>query len=209
MTIATSPEPDLVPVAPTRERVEELRATMPEPPDERRRRLQNDWGYSEMEMRDVMNAGAVMLIEESVAAGATPAGARKWWLGELARRASAEGRDLADFGVTPVDVAELDTMVASGRLNDSMARQVLDAVLAGEGSPLAVADARGLLLVSDDGALSVAVDAVIAANPDVADKVRDGKLQAAGALIGQVMKEMKGQADAAKIREIILEKLCI
>ena len=144
-----------------------------------------------------------------VVAGATPAGARKWWLGELARRASAEGRDLADFGVTPADVAELDAMVGSGRLNDSMARQVLDAVLAGEGSPLAVADARGLLLVSDDGALSVAVDAVIAANPDVADKVRDGKLQAAGALIGQVMKEMKGQADAAKIREIILEKLCI
>ena len=203
------PEPDLVPVAPTRERVEELRATMPEPPDERRRRLQNDWGYSDMEMREVMNAGAVMLIEESVAAGATPAGARKWWLGELARRASAEGRDLADFGVTPAHVAQLDKMVGSGRLNDSMARQVLDAVLAGEGSPMTVADARGLQLVSDDGALSAAVDAVIAANPEVADKVRDGKLQAAGALIGQVMKEMKGQADAAKIRELILEKLCI
>jgi aspartyl-tRNA(Asn)/glutamyl-tRNA(Gln) amidotransferase subunit B len=203
------PEPDLVPVAPTRERVEELRATMPEPPDERRRRLQNDWGYSDMEMRDVMNAGAVLLIEESVAAGATPVGARKWWMGELARRASAEGRDLADFGVTPAHVAQLDKMVGSGRLNDSMARQVLDAVLAGEGSPMTVADARGLQLVSDDGALSAAVDTVIAANPDVADKVRDGKVQAAGALIGQVMKEMKGQADAAKIRELILEKLGI
>ena len=201
------PEPDLVPVAPTRERVEELRATMPEPPTERRRRLQNDWGYSDMEMRDVMNAGAVMLIEESVAAGATPAGARKWWMGELARLASVEGRDLADFGVTPAHVAELDAMVASGRLNDSMARQVLDGVLAGEGSPVAVADARGLLLASDDGALSAVVDAVIAANPDVADKVREGKLQAAGALIGQVMKETKGQADAAKARELILSKL--
>jgi aspartyl-tRNA(Asn)/glutamyl-tRNA(Gln) amidotransferase subunit B len=201
------PEPDLVPVAPTRERVEELRATMPEPPTERRRRLQNDWGYSDMEMRDVMNAGAVMLIEESVAAGATPAGARKWWMGELARRASVEGRDLADFGVTPAYVAELDSLVASGRLNDSMARQVLDGVLAGEGSPAAVADARGLQLVSDDGALSAAVDAVIAANPDVADKVREGKVQAAGALIGQVMKQMKGQADAAKARELILSKL--
>ena len=200
-------EPDLLPVAPTRERVEELRATMPEPPDDRRRRLQNDWDYRDMEMREVMNAGAVKLIEESVAAGATPAGARKWWMGELARRASTEGRDLADFGVTPADVAELDTMVGSGRLNDSMARQVLDAVLAGEGSPLAVADARRLLLVSDDGALSAAVDAVIAANPDVADKVREGKVQAAGALIGQVMTEMKGQADAAKIRELILTKL--
>ena len=201
------PEPDLVPVAPTRERVEELRATMPEPPDVRRRRLQNDWGYSDMEMRDVMNAGAVLLIEESVAAGATPVGARKWWMGEVARRASVEARDLADFGVTPVYVAELDMMVRSGRLNDSMARQVLEGVLAGEGSPVAVADARGLQLVSDDGALSAAVDTVIAANAEVADKVREGKVQAAGALIGQVMKEMKGQADAAKVRELILEKL--
>ena len=201
------PEPDLLPVAPTRERVEELRATLPEPPAERRRRLQNDWGYSDLEMRDVMNAGAVELIEESVAAGATPAGARKWWMGELARRASVEGRDLADFGVTPAHVAELDALVGSGRLNDSMARQVLEGVLAGQGSPVEFADARGLQLVSDDGALSAAVDAVIAANPDVADKVRDGKVQAAGALIGQVMKEMKGQADAAKVRELILEKL--
>jgi aspartyl-tRNA(Asn)/glutamyl-tRNA(Gln) amidotransferase subunit B len=201
------PEPDLVPVAPTRERVEELRATMPEPPAQRRHRLQNDWGYTDMEMRDVMNAGAVLLIEESVAAGATPAGARKWWMGELARRASVEGRDLADFGVTPAYVAELDALVTSGRLNDSMARQVLDGVLAGEGSPLAVADTRGLQLVSDEGALSAAVDAVIAANPGVADKVREGKVQAAGALIGQVMKEMKGQADAARARELILAKL--
>ena len=160
-----------------------------------------------MEMRDVMNAGAVLLIEDSVAAGATPAGARKWWMGELARLASVEGRDLADFGVTPAYVAELDTMVTSGRLNDSMARQVLEGVLAGEGSPVAVADARGLELVEDDAALSAAVDAVIAANPEVAAKVREGKVQAAGALIGQVMKEMKGQADAAKARELILSKL--
>jgi aspartyl-tRNA(Asn)/glutamyl-tRNA(Gln) amidotransferase subunit B len=201
------PEPDLVPVAPTRERVEELRGTMPEPPAERRRRLQSDWGYSDLEMRDVMNAGAVLLIEETVAAGATPVGARKWWLGELARRASAEARDLADFGVTPANVAELDGLVTSGRLNDSMARQVLEGVLAGAGSPVEVADARGLQLVKDDGALSAAVDAVIAANPAVADKVREGKVQAAGALIGQVMKEMKGQADAARARELILEKL--
>jgi len=201
------PEPDLVPVAPTRERVQELRATMPEPPAERRHRPQGDWGYTDMEMRDVMNAGAAILIQESVGAGATPAGARKWWMGELARRASVQSRDLADFGVTAVDVAELDALVTSGRLNDSMARQVLEAVLAGEGSPLAVADARGLQLVDDDEALSAAVDAVIAANPEVAAKVAEGKVAAAGALIGQVMKEMKGQADAAKAREFILAKL--
>jgi aspartyl-tRNA(Asn)/glutamyl-tRNA(Gln) amidotransferase subunit B len=88
-----------------------------------------------------------------------------------------------------------------------MARQVLDGVLAGEGSPTAVADARGLELVQDDSALEAAVDTVIAANADVAEKIRGGKVQAAGALIGQVMKEMKGQADAGKARALILAKL--
>lgn len=205
------PEPDLVPVAPTRETVEALRGTLPEPPGERRKRLQSTWGYSDLEMRDVLNAGAVELIEETVAAGASAAAAKKWWLGEPSRRANAAGQDLvsyaAELGLRPADVAELDGMVTSGRLNDSMARQVLDGVLAGEGTPTAVADARGLELVQDDGALEAAVDRVIAANPDVADKIRDGKVQAAGALIGQVMKEMKGQADAGKAREIILAKL--
>jgi aspartyl-tRNA(Asn)/glutamyl-tRNA(Gln) amidotransferase subunit B len=201
------PEPDLVPVAPSEETVEALRQTLPEPPAERRRRLQGEWGFSDLEMRDVLNAGAVGLIEETVAAGATPAGARKWWTGELARRANAEGRGVEDFGVTPAHIAELDQLVASGRLNDPMARQVLDGVVAGEGSPTEVADARGLQLVRDDAALEAAVDRVISANPDVADKVRGGKVQAAGALIGQVMREMKGQADAGRAREIILARL--
>jgi aspartyl-tRNA(Asn)/glutamyl-tRNA(Gln) amidotransferase subunit B len=205
------PEPDLVPVAPPRQRVEILRGTLPEPPAERRRRLQKEWDYSDLEMRDVVNAGALELIEATVAAGASPAAARKWWLGEPSRRANAEGQDIvtyaAGLGFTPADVAELDGMVIAGRLNDSMARQVLDGVLAGEGRPTEVADARGLELVRDDGALEAAVDKVIEANPDIAEKIRDGKVQAAGALIGQVMKTMKGQADAGKARELILAKL--
>ncbi|AKU17446.1 Asp-tRNA(Asn)/Glu-tRNA(Gln) amidotransferase subunit GatB [Luteipulveratus mongoliensis] len=201
------PEPDLVPVAPSRELVDRLRTTLPEPPAERRKRLQSAWGYSDLEMRDVMNAGAVEIIQETVAAGASPAAARKWWTGELARRANNEGKSVSDFNVTPAHVAELDGMVTAGRLNDSMARQVLEGVIDGEGSPTAVADARGLELVQDDGALEAAVDQVIADNPDVADKVRDGKVQAVGALIGQVMKAMKGQADAAKVRELLVQRL--
>ena len=94
-----------------------------------------------------------------------------------------------------------------GRLNDALARQVLDGVLDGEGMPAQVADARGLVLVQDDGALEAAVDSAIAANPDIAEKVRSGKVQAAGALIGQVMKSTKGQADAAKVRELVLQRL--
>jgi aspartyl-tRNA(Asn)/glutamyl-tRNA(Gln) amidotransferase subunit B len=205
------PEPDLVPVAPSREEVEALRATLPEPPAERRRRFQADWGFADLEMRDVVNAGLVELVEETVAAGASPAAARKWWSGEVARRANGEGVDVpsyaASIGVTPAHVVELESLVTSGRLNDSMARQAWEGVLDGEGTPTAVADARGLELVQDTGALEAAVDAVIAANPDVADKIRDGKVQAVGALIGQVMREMKGQADAAAARQIILERL--
>ena len=205
------PEPDLVPVAPSRELVESLRATLPEPPAARRKRLQGEWGFADLEMRDVVNAGLVDLVEETVAAGASPAGARKWWSGEVARRANAEGLDVptyaAGLGVGAASVVELEGLVTSGRLNDSMARQVWEGVLAGEGTPTQVADARGLELVQDTGALEAAVDAVIAANPDVADKIRDGKVAAAGALIGQVMKTMKGQADAGAARAIIMERL--
>ncbi|HET7477778.1 MAG TPA: Asp-tRNA(Asn)/Glu-tRNA(Gln) amidotransferase subunit GatB [Dermatophilaceae bacterium] len=201
------PEPDLVPVAPPPAEVERLRSTLPEAPSVRHRRLQLAWGYTDLQMRDVVNAGAVELVEETVAAGASPAGARKWWSGELARRANAEGRELTDFGVTPLHVAELDGLVASGRLNDAMARQVFEGVLAGEGNPAAVAEARGLRLVSDTAALAEAVDAVIVGNPDVAAKVRGGKVQAVGALIGQVMRQLGGQADAAAVRQLLLDRL--
>jgi aspartyl-tRNA(Asn)/glutamyl-tRNA(Gln) amidotransferase subunit B len=201
------PEPDLVPVAPSREWVEELRATLPENPTARRARLQAEWGFSDLEMRDTVGAGALGLVEETIVAGVAPAAARKWWLGELARRANDTGTELADLGVTPGQVAEVQGLVDAGTLNDKLARQVFDGLLAGEGTPQQIVEARGLAIVSDDGALSTAVDQAIAANPDVADKIRDGKVAAAGALIGAVMKEMRGQADAGRVRELILEKL--
>ena len=201
------PEPDLVPMAPSREWVAELAATLPEPPHVKRARLQEAWGFSDLEMRDTVGAGALALVEETIGAGATPQAARKWWLGELARRANESESDLASLGVTPADVARVQALVEDGTLNDKLARQVLDGLLAGEGTPDEIVAARGLGIVSDDGALTAAVDQAIAANPDVADKIRDGKVAAAGALIGAVMKEMRGQADAGRVRELILERL--
>lgn len=201
------PEPDLVPISPDPAWVEQLRGTLPEPPAQRRRRLQGDWGFTDKEMQDLVNAQAVELVEATVAAGAAPAAARKWWSGELARRANADGVALTDLTVTPAQVAALQGLVDSGRLTDALARQVLEGVLAGEGDPEQVAAGRGLEVVSDDGALGAAVDQAIAANPDVADKVRGGKVAAAGALVGAVMKQMKGQADAARVRQIVLERL--
>ena len=201
------PEPDLVPMAPSREWVAELQKTLPEPPHEKRARLQEVWGFSDLDMRDTVGAGALGLVEATIAAGATPQTARKWWLGELARRANESETDLASLGVTPADVARVQALVDEGTLNDKLARQVFDGLVAEEGTPDEIVAARGLGIVSDDGALAAAVDTAIAANPDVADKIRDGKVAAAGALIGAVMKEMRGQADANRVRELILEKL--
>ena len=200
-------EPDLMPIAPSAAWVEELRATLPEPPAERRRRLQAAWGFSDIDFGAIVNSGALSLVEETVQAGATPAAARKWWVTELARRANETGVEIDALAITPAQVAGVQALVDEGRVNDKLARQVIDGVLAGEGEPAEVVEKRGLAVVSDTGALSAAVDDVIAKNPDVAAKIRDGKVAAAGALIGQVMKAMRGQADAAKVRELILEKL--
>ncbi|WP_250442815.1 Asp-tRNA(Asn)/Glu-tRNA(Gln) amidotransferase subunit GatB [Actinotalea sp. C106] len=201
------PEPDLVPVAPSRAWVEEIRATLPEMPVARRRRLQTEWGYADAEMRDVVNAGAIELIEATVAAGAAPAAARKWWMGELARTAKTEGVELADLPVTPEQIGQLQQLVDAGRVNDKLARQVLSGVLAGEGSPEEVVTARGLEVVSDDGALVAAVDEALAAQPDVVEKIRGGNQGPIGAIIGAVMKATRGQADAGRVREIVLERV--
>ncbi|MBM9619193.1 Asp-tRNA(Asn)/Glu-tRNA(Gln) amidotransferase subunit GatB [Streptomyces zhihengii] len=201
------PEPDLVPVAPSREWVEELRATLPELPRVRRNRLREEWGVSEHDMQSILNAGAVDLIVATTEAGADAGSARKWWMGELARSANEQGVDLAALPITPAQVARVTALVAAGDLNDKLARQVIEGVLAGEGDPDAVVEKRGLKVVSDEGALGAAVDEAIAGNAAIADKIRGGKVAAVGALVGAVMKTTRGQADAARVKELILERL--
>ena len=201
------PEPDLAPVSPSREWVEELRATLPEPPAVRRARLQADWALGDVDMRNIIAAGTLDLIEETVAAGASPQTATKWWQGEMTRRANEADVPVAEVGITPLQVAQTQQLIDDKRINDKLARQVFDGIMAGEGEPEEILTARGLEIVSDDGALGEAVDRAIAGDPDAAQKIRDGKVAAAGALIGAVMKDMKGQADAGRARELILEKL--
>jgi aspartyl-tRNA(Asn)/glutamyl-tRNA(Gln) amidotransferase subunit B len=201
------PEPDLVPLAPPPDWVEELRASLPELPSARRARLVAAWSLSELEFEALRNAGALEVVEETVAHGASPADARKWWLGELARRANDSGADVSELPITPAQVARVAELVAAGSLNDRLAREVIDGVLEGEGSPDEVVAARGLAVVSDDGALLAAIDSAIAGNPDVVGRIRDGKVQASGVLVGAVMKATRGKADAARVRELIMERL--
>jgi aspartyl-tRNA(Asn)/glutamyl-tRNA(Gln) amidotransferase subunit B len=201
------PEPDLVPLAPPREWVEQIRRSLPELPSVRRERLQAEWQLSDADMAALRNADAFDLVAGTVAAGASPADARKWWLGELSRRANETGTELAGLAITPDQVARVAELVSSGALNDQLARQVIDGVLAGEGTPDEVVAARGLAVVSDDSALTAAVDEAITANPDVAEKIRSGKVAAAGVLVGAVMKATRSQADASRVRQLILDRL--
>ena len=230
------PEPDLVPVAPSREWVVEIRNDVAgllqvRPEFEfvpvqvgptgyrfesqfgslsaRFAQIQDQWGLTPGEMDSIRNAGAFDVVAQTVATGVSPTAAYKWWLGPIARRANDLGKDLNSISqsIPPAYVGQIDKLVSSGKLNDHLARDVIDGVLAGEGDPDTVVAARGLAVVSDEGALTAAVDAAIAANPDVAAKVRAGKVAAAGPLVGAVMKATGGKADAARVGELILERL--
>ncbi|MEV6826310.1 Asp-tRNA(Asn)/Glu-tRNA(Gln) amidotransferase subunit GatB [Amycolatopsis sp. NPDC051102] len=201
------PEPDLVPIAPSREWVEQLRGTLPEMPAERRKRIQQEWSLSDEALRDLLNVGAVDLVAATVEAGAKPDEARGWWVNTLAQEANAREVELTDLAITPKQVAEVIGLVSSGELTNKLAKEVVQGVLAGEGEPRDVVEKRGLKVVSDDSALLAAIDEALAAQPDVADKIRGGKVAAAGAIVGAVMKATKGQADAKRVRELIIERV--
>jgi aspartyl-tRNA(Asn)/glutamyl-tRNA(Gln) amidotransferase subunit B len=200
------PEPDLVPIAPAEDWVERLRATLPELPWQRRARVQAQWGLSDLELRDLVNAGALDLIATTVDAGTPPAEARSWWVSYLSQQANSRGVELAELAITPTQVARVVTLVGDGALTTTLARQVVDGILAGEGEPDDVVAARGLAVVSDDAALTAAVEQALAAQPDIAEKIRGGKVAAAGAIVGAVMKATGGQADAQRVRELVLAR---
>jgi len=198
------PEPDLEPVAPDAEYVEELRQTIPELPWLSRKRIQQDWGISDEVMRDLVNIGAIELIAATVDHGASSDKAKAWWGNFLAQKANEIGVAVPDLAITPAQVAAVVKLVDDGKLSNKLARQVVEGVLAGEGEPEQVMTDRGLAVVRDDSLIQAAVDDALAANPDVAEKIRGGKVQAAGAIVGAVMKATKGQADAARVRELVM-----
>ncbi len=147
------------------------------------------------------------LVVETVDLGAPVAEARNWWVGYLAQKANERDVETAELPITPAHIARVVALVADGTLSTALARQAVDGVLETGEDVDAVVAAKGLKRVSDTGALEAAADAAIAADPDAAAKIREGKVAAVGALVGAVMKATRGQADAAAVKEILLSKL--
>ncbi len=198
------PEPDLEPVAPSAELVEQLRGTIPELPWLQRNRIQQEWGISDEVMRDLVNNDVIDLVTATVVAGASSEAARAWWGNFLVQKANELGIEIDALAITPAQVAAVVKLVDDGKLSNKLARQVIEGVLAGEGEPDRVMADRGMAVVRDDSVIQAAVDEALAANPGIAEKIRGGKVQAAGAVVGAVMKATKGQADAARVRELVL-----
>jgi len=201
------PEPDLLPIAPDPAWVEKLRSELPENPAIRRSRLATEWGISDFDMQSLVNSDALDLVEASIAAGVDSAAARKWWTGELARLANEQEVELSALAITHQHLVNIEQLISTGALNDKLARQAIEGVLAGEGSIAEVVAKRSLAVVSDDGPLLAAIDEALASDSSIAEKIQSGKLQAAGAVVGAVMKATRGQADAARVRELLFERL--
>jgi len=199
------PEPDLLPVEANAEWVASLKAALPESPVLMRRRLRAEWGFSDVDFQAIVNAGLITEVKATIDAGVGAPAARKWWMGEISRIANDREVEPSSL-VSPEGIKALQSMVDQGTLTDKLARDVLLGMIDGEGTPEDIVAARGLEVVSDDGALMAAIDEALAADPEVLDKIREGKVQAAGAIIGAVMKAMKGQADAARVRELVIER---
>lgn len=199
-------DPDLPPVIAPREWVEDIRATLPELPWVRKARIQEEWQLSDAEMRDLVNAGALELIIQTVEEGTTADEARSWWVSYLAQKAKESDVELEQLPITPAQVARVVALIKEGKLTNKLARQAVDGVLAGEGDVDEVVQKRGLEVMQDDGAVEKAVDEALAANPDVVAKIKGGNMKASGAIVGAVMKATRGKADPATVNKLIAQK---
>ena len=199
-------EPDLVPLVVSPEWREEIRQTIPELPHQRKAR------YVELgvdpQNAEVLGSGDSTLralFDETVEAGANARAVANWITGEVTawmRREETESVDLSADSLTA-----LLNLVAEGTISNSAAKDVLDGVLRGEGSPEQVAESRDLLQMTDTGAIESAVDAVLAENPDAVERYAGGEQKIVGFLVGQVMRATQGKADPKTVNALLREKL--
>lgn len=198
------PEPDLVPIEPSADWIESLRAALPELPTARRARLAAEHGL------DAAQAGLVGASSESVAyfdslilAGVTPRDAAVWMAGELARAMNAAGHDISEVTVSAKDLAALIAAVADGKVNNNTAKKVLSEAYSAGRAPMEIVGERGLTQVSDTSAVRAAVDDVIASHSSEVERFRAGEEKVFGFLVGAVMKAMRGQGSPAVVNEVL------
>ena len=202
------PEPDIPPLEISEDYLERLRKEQPEMAESRMDRYQADWGLPVYDTQMLTSQKALAeFFEATVALGAPPKQAANWIMGEVLRRLSADGLEAKDMVFTPKTLARLIELVQTGALNRNTAVKVFDAVFADDADVDAYVREHGLEQVSDAGLVGSVVDKVLAANPKSIQDFKAGKEKAFGFLVGQVMRELKGQASPQVVNQTLREKL--
>ena len=202
------PEPDIPPLEIGEDYLERLRKEQPEMAEARMARYQADWGLPVYDTQMLTGQKALAeFFEATVAMGAPPKQAANWIMGEVLRRLSADGLEAKDMVFTPKILARLIELVQTGSLNRNTAVKVFDAVFADDADVDAYVKEHGLEQVSDAGLVGSVVDKVLAANPKSIQDFKAGKEKAFGFLVGQVMRELKGQASPQVVNQTLREKL--
>ena len=200
------PDPDLLPLELDPAWIERLKASLPELPDDKKARLQSQYGLSAYDAGVLIIESARADFFEKAAAGRDAKLTANWITNGLLTRLAEAGLDIDASPIPAADIAGLVELIENGTISSKIAKEVFDHMWAGEGAPAAIVEKRGLVQVTDTGAISAAVDKIIAANPDKAEAVKE-RPQAIGWFVGQVMRETGGKANPAAVNEILKEKL--
>jgi len=200
------PDPDLLPLKLDPDWVRAIEESLPELPDAKRARLSAQYGLSHYDAGVLAIEASRADYFERAAAGRDAKLVANWTTNELLARLAKAGLDIEDSPIPSDDVAGLVKLLEEGVISSKIAKEVFDHMWAGEGTPAAIVEARGLTQVSDTGALEALIDKLIAANPGQAEAVK-AKPQAVGWFVGQVMRETAGKANPATVNEILRAKL--
>jgi aspartyl-tRNA(Asn)/glutamyl-tRNA(Gln) amidotransferase subunit B len=204
------PDPDLLPVKLDEDWIEQVRASLPELPKQKQARYQSDWNLSAYDAATLTGSRALAEYFEAVVAGLAKPDAKlaaNWVMGDLSATLNKENLDISDCRISAAQMASLLARIQDGTLSGKLAKQVFEAMWAGEGEADAIIEARGLKQVSDSGAIEKIIDEVMAANAKSVEEFRSGKEKAFNALVGQVMKASKGKANPQQVNDLLRQKL--
>lgn len=202
------PEPDLPPIVTSEETIEKYRSELPELPDARRARLEKDFGLSDYDAGIITSSRAMAeYFDAVVATGADPKLAANWIMGDLAKNLNEDGIDIAKSPVSAERLGKMIGLIMKDTISGKIAKKVFKEMWTNEDDPEKIVKDKGLVQITDTGAIEAAVDAAIAANPKAVEEYKGGKKKAIGALVGQVMKATRGKANPQMVNKMLAEKL--
>jgi len=202
------PDPDLVPLVLEQSWVDGIAATLPELPEAKRARFMDQYGLPEYDA-DVLTADRAMAeyYEDAVKAFDNPKKVSNWMMTDMMRQLNDTNATVADCGLTPAQFGALVRIVDEGVINQKVGQKIFKELFDQGGDPEAYVKDKGLVQISDTGALEAAVDEAIAENPAEAEAFRGGKTKLMGFFVGQIMRKTKGQANPSLVNQLLNEKL--